>query len=147
MNIFAWQLYRVTNISHFLFMLQINRVYILLHQNTVENISLQIFCHDKSRLQIYRVYYLPNSETRICFCKFPIIIRDIFIKNVKIRMLSELQIIIIIGNSQTHWSVRFSEMTCWQEQELVSTIATWLGWTNSSMNPVIYACCSRELRR
>lgn len=24
---------------------------------------------------------------------------------------------------------------------------TWLGWTNSSMNPIIYACFSKEFRR
>jgi hypothetical protein len=34
-----------------------------------------------------------------------------------------------------------------QDRELVSAIVTWLGWTNSSMNPVIYACCSHEFRR
>ncbi|EEB18483.1 class A rhodopsin-like G-protein coupled receptor GPRdop2, putative [Pediculus humanus corporis] len=34
----------------------------------------------------------------------------------------------------------------WQE-ELVSSIVTWLGWINSSMNPVIYACWSRDFRR
>ena len=26
-------------------------------------------------------------------------------------------------------------------------VLTWLGWINSSMNPVIYACCSTEFRR
>jgi len=38
-------------------------------------------------------------------------------------------------------------MECiWQEQ-LVSAVVTWLGWINSSMNPVIYACWSRDFRR
>ena len=26
-------------------------------------------------------------------------------------------------------------------------IVTWLGWLNSIMNPFIYACCSKDLRR
>lgn len=34
----------------------------------------------------------------------------------------------------------------WQE-ELVSAIVTWLGWINSGMNPVIYACWSKDFRR
>lgn len=34
----------------------------------------------------------------------------------------------------------------WQE-ELVSAVVTWLGWINSGMNPVIYACWSKDFRR
>ena len=30
---------------------------------------------------------------------------------------------------------------------LYEKVLTWLGWINSSMNPVIYACCSIEFRR
>jgi len=29
----------------------------------------------------------------------------------------------------------------------VFQVVTWLGWINSGMNPVIYACCSRDFRR
>lgn len=32
-------------------------------------------------------------------------------------------------------------------QELIESIVTWLGWLNSGMNPVIYACWSRDFRR
>ena len=31
--------------------------------------------------------------------------------------------------------------------ELVFQIVNWLGWLNSSMNPFIYACCSRDFSR
>ena len=31
--------------------------------------------------------------------------------------------------------------------EIVSQVVTWLGWLNSSMNPFIYACCSKDFRR
>ncbi|XP_071448430.1 dopamine receptor 2-like [Hetaerina americana] len=31
--------------------------------------------------------------------------------------------------------------------QLIGDIVTWLGWINSSMNPVIYACWSRDFRR
>lgn len=36
---------------------------------------------------------------------------------------------------------------CIWNEELVSAVVTWLGWINSSMNPVIYACWSRDFRR
>lgn len=36
---------------------------------------------------------------------------------------------------------------CIAHEEIVSVIVTWLGWINSSMNPVIYACWSRDFRR
>jgi hypothetical protein len=40
----------------------------------------------------------------------------------------------------------FCQQCIWNE-ELVSAVVTWLGWINSSMNPVIYACWSRDFRR
>lgn len=36
---------------------------------------------------------------------------------------------------------------CIRNPELVMTVVTWLGWLNSGMNPVIYACWSRDFRR
>ena len=36
---------------------------------------------------------------------------------------------------------------CISNPELTFAILTWLGWINSSMNPVIYACCSHDFRR
>ncbi len=30
---------------------------------------------------------------------------------------------------------------------VVFSVVTWLGWCNSGMNPVIYACCSKDFRR
>ncbi|XP_063380674.1 dopamine receptor 2-like [Cydia fagiglandana] len=36
---------------------------------------------------------------------------------------------------------------CIAHEEVVNMIVTWLGWVNSSMNPVIYACWSRDFRR
>ncbi|XP_044729658.1 dopamine receptor 2-like [Chrysoperla carnea] len=38
-------------------------------------------------------------------------------------------------------------LQCIYHEELVSAVVTWLGWINSSMNPVIYACWSRDFRR
>ncbi|XP_050069243.1 dopamine receptor 2 [Anopheles maculipalpis] len=38
-------------------------------------------------------------------------------------------------------------MHCIAHEEIVSAVVTWLGWINSSMNPVIYACWSRDFRR
>jgi hypothetical protein len=37
--------------------------------------------------------------------------------------------------------------SCISDPELVFSIVTWLGWLNSGMNPVIYACWSRDFRR
>ena len=37
--------------------------------------------------------------------------------------------------------------TCINNPEITFAVLTWLGWVNSSMNPVIYACCSLEFRR
>lgn len=37
--------------------------------------------------------------------------------------------------------------SCFQEVEFVTDITTWLGWINSGMNPVIYACMSKDFRR
>lgn len=37
--------------------------------------------------------------------------------------------------------------SCISDPELVLSIVTWLGWLNSGMNPVIYACWSRDFRR
>lgn len=37
--------------------------------------------------------------------------------------------------------------SCLQEAEFVTDITTWLGWINSGMNPVIYACMSKDFRR
>ena len=37
--------------------------------------------------------------------------------------------------------------SCISNPELTFAVLTWLGWINSSMNPVIYACCSNEFRR
>lgn len=34
-----------------------------------------------------------------------------------------------------------------EDEELISAVVTWLGWINSGMNPVIYACWSRDFRR
>ncbi|KAG8197597.1 hypothetical protein JTE90_021327 [Oedothorax gibbosus] len=36
---------------------------------------------------------------------------------------------------------------CVANSKLVFSVVTWLGWTNSGMNPVIYACWSRDFRR
>ena len=36
---------------------------------------------------------------------------------------------------------------CITQKEIVFPVVTWLGWINSSMNPVIYACWSRDFRR
>ncbi|XP_067129463.1 dopamine receptor 2-like [Centruroides vittatus] len=36
---------------------------------------------------------------------------------------------------------------CIVKPDLVLSIVTWLGWLNSGMNPVIYACWSRDFRR
>ncbi|XP_061396697.1 dopamine receptor 2-like [Musca vetustissima] len=38
-------------------------------------------------------------------------------------------------------------MECIEHEETVSAVVTWLGWFNSGMNPVIYACWSRDFRR
>ncbi|GFU13718.1 dopamine receptor 2 [Trichonephila clavipes] len=37
--------------------------------------------------------------------------------------------------------------SCVMNSKLVFSVVTWLGWTNSGMNPVIYACWSRDFRR
>ena len=37
--------------------------------------------------------------------------------------------------------------TAIDDPDLVGSIVTWLGWLNSGMNPVIYACWSRDFRR
>ena len=37
--------------------------------------------------------------------------------------------------------------SCISDPELVGSIVTWLGWINSGMNPIIYACWSRDFRR
>ena len=36
---------------------------------------------------------------------------------------------------------------CIHDPERVMSVVTWLGWLNSGMNPVIYACWSRDFRR
>lgn len=38
-------------------------------------------------------------------------------------------------------------LQCISNEKVVLAIVTWLGWINSSMNPVIYACWSRDFRR
>lgn len=37
--------------------------------------------------------------------------------------------------------------TCIENPEKVLAVVTWLGWMNSGMNPIIYACRSRDFRR
>ena len=37
--------------------------------------------------------------------------------------------------------------SCISDPQLVYSIFTWLGWLNSGMNPVIYACWSRDFRK
>lgn len=37
--------------------------------------------------------------------------------------------------------------SCITDPDLVGSIVTWLGWLNSGMNPIIYACWSREFRK
>lgn len=36
---------------------------------------------------------------------------------------------------------------CIWNQELISTAVSWLGWMNSGMNPIIYACWSKDFKR
>ena len=36
---------------------------------------------------------------------------------------------------------------CIVNPHIVMPVLTWLGWINSSMNPFIYACCSKDFRR
>ncbi|KAH9416944.1 receptor, partial [Dermatophagoides pteronyssinus] len=36
---------------------------------------------------------------------------------------------------------------CIMKPDLVFSIVTWLGWLNSAMNPIIYACWSKDFRR
>ncbi|CAK9794916.1 Dopamine receptor 2 [Anthophora plagiata] len=43
------------------------------------------------------------------------------------------------------WS-GFCSQCIWQEK-IVFAVVTWLGWINSGMNPVIYACWSKDFRR
>lgn len=38
-------------------------------------------------------------------------------------------------------------LSCIHDPERVGAVVTWLGWMNSGMNPVIYACWSRDFRR
>jgi hypothetical protein len=38
-------------------------------------------------------------------------------------------------------------MDCISHPAIVFQVVTWLGWINSGMNPVIYACFSRDFRR
>lgn len=38
-------------------------------------------------------------------------------------------------------------VACIENEEIVSAVVTWLGWINSCMNPIIYACWSRDFRR
>lgn len=38
-------------------------------------------------------------------------------------------------------------LKCIKHEKIVLAVVTWLGWINSSMNPVIYACWSRDFRR
>ena len=38
-------------------------------------------------------------------------------------------------------------LKCIHDPDRVLTVVTWLGWLNSGMNPVIYACWSRDFRR
>ncbi|VVC40605.1 G protein-coupled receptor, rhodopsin-like,GPCR, rhodopsin-like, 7TM [Cinara cedri] len=39
------------------------------------------------------------------------------------------------------------EVSCVFKDPLLSSVVAWLGWINSGMNPVIYACWSRDFRR
>ncbi|XP_050545083.1 dopamine receptor 2 [Daktulosphaira vitifoliae] len=41
----------------------------------------------------------------------------------------------------------FCDENCMFKDQLLSSVVTWLGWINSGMNPVIYACWSRDFRR
>ncbi|XP_025416741.1 dopamine receptor 2 isoform X2 [Sipha flava] len=41
----------------------------------------------------------------------------------------------------------FCDESCVFKDQLLSSVVTWLGWINSGMNPVIYACWSRDFRR
>jgi hypothetical protein len=47
----------------------------------------------------------------------------------------------------THILMGLCGQTCDINEDLVYSIVTWLGWLNSAMNPVIYACWSRDFRR
>ncbi|XKL66431.1 hypothetical protein PGB90_009851 [Kerria lacca] len=38
-------------------------------------------------------------------------------------------------------------VNCVWNEELTTSVATWLGWINSGMNPFIYACWSKDFRR
>lgn len=41
----------------------------------------------------------------------------------------------------------FCDESCVFKDQLLSSVVAWLGWINSGMNPVIYACWSRDFRR
>lgn len=41
----------------------------------------------------------------------------------------------------------FCDESCMFKDQLLSAVVAWLGWINSGMNPVIYACWSRDFRR
>lgn len=41
----------------------------------------------------------------------------------------------------------FCHEGCVFKDQVLSSVVTWLGWINSGMNPVIYACWSRDFRR
>ncbi|XP_065226013.1 dopamine receptor 2 isoform X2 [Planococcus citri] len=41
----------------------------------------------------------------------------------------------------------FCDKKCIWNEDLTTSIATWLGWMNSGMNPFIYACWSKDFRR
>ncbi|ODM99676.1 Dopamine receptor 2 [Orchesella cincta] len=41
----------------------------------------------------------------------------------------------------------FVTSSCAEGQMVTFEVVTWLGWINSAMNPVIYACWSHDFRR